>query len=135
MMGLPTETLDEIEQTIQFALELPLDMATFTLFLPLPGTLDYTRALKSGKFPNPTYYLDSIQPEINFPATPFYTPDQMTDSELLSIHKKAFSRFFFRPSFVIRQLLTVRSTTEILSMAKGGLTLIQNALFRTTRSN
>ena len=41
MIGFPTETLDEINNTIEFALSLPLTRAQFTKTTPLPGTPIY----------------------------------------------------------------------------------------------
>ncbi|MHA1791212.1 MAG: B12-binding domain-containing radical SAM protein [Promethearchaeota archaeon] len=38
MLGAPTETLDEINRTINFAFTLPIDEATFSITTPLPGT-------------------------------------------------------------------------------------------------
>ena len=38
ILGLPTETREERNQTISLALSLPLDLANFMLYCPLPGT-------------------------------------------------------------------------------------------------
>jgi len=38
ILGFPGETVEEAEQTIEFACELPLDLANFTDFLMLPGS-------------------------------------------------------------------------------------------------
>ena len=127
MFGFPTETLEEMEETLQFALELDVDVATFTLFLPLPGTLEYRRALETGTFPDPEYYLHRILPEFNFPDAASYVPDGMTAEGLLAFHRKAYDRYYLRPSFLFRALASVRSPREFVNMAKGGLTLVRNS--------
>ncbi len=48
ILGLPTETKRQIQDTIQFAEELDLDYSTFTLFRPYPGTPLYDLAKKEG---------------------------------------------------------------------------------------
>ena len=47
MIGFPTETKQEIKNTINFALELPLTRAIFAKVTPLPGTELFT-ALQTG---------------------------------------------------------------------------------------
>ena len=128
MIGLPYETLDDIEKTIQFAIELNIEVASFSLFVPLPGTLDYKRALKTGTFPDPEYYLHGIYPEFNFPDSLLYVPEGITDEELFAIHKKAYNRYYFRPKFLLKSILSIRSFSDIKRFLKGGINLIASAL-------
>ena len=48
IVGHPLETLTTIEETIRFALRLPLDDVLITLNTPIPGTLQYSEAKKFG---------------------------------------------------------------------------------------
>ncbi len=41
MFGLPTETVEEAEETVQWALKSKLDHAQFSIFIPYPGSEDY----------------------------------------------------------------------------------------------
>ena len=128
MLGLSTETKKEMEETIQFAIELDTEVASFSLLVPLPGTVEYRRALKSGTFVDPEYYLYKVVPEFNFLDYPLYIPEGMTAGELLSIHRRAYNRYYFRPKFLLRKLLSIRSPGEIANLLNGGLTLIKNAI-------
>jgi radical SAM superfamily enzyme YgiQ (UPF0313 family) len=128
MLGLPTETKEEMEDTIRFAIELDTELVSFTIFVPLPGTAEYRRALKSGTFVDPQYYLHKVVPEFNFLDYPIYVPEGMTARELLSIHRSAYNRYYFRPRFLLRKLLSIRSPDELASLFYGGLTLIKNAI-------
>lgn len=130
MLGFPTETPEDMEATIRFAMELDIELASFTLFVPLPGTPEYRRALEGGSFPDPEYYLHRILPEFNFPDSPLYVPEGMTAAELLSIHRGAYNRYYFRPKRLFRSLMAVRSPGQVASMAQGGLTLLRNAICR-----
>lgn len=127
MMGMPTETPQEMEETIRFAMELDVDVASFTLFVPLPGTVEYKRAQRSGQF-DPEYYLHRIVPEINFLDEPLYVPEGMTAAQLLTIHRKAYNRYYFRPRTLLRKLLSLRSAEDIAAAWQGGMTLVGNLL-------
>lgn len=132
MMGLPGETLEDMQQTIEFAIELDIEVATFTMFLPLPGTLDYRRALTSGTFKDPEYFLHHILPEFNFPEQAVYVPKGMTEKELLKVHKSAYNRYYFRPRMLIRHLLSIRSPRELAMLARSGFGLLKNLLHKTS---
>lgn len=127
MMGMPTETYEDIRLTINFAKSLDIDVASFTFLVPFPGTLDYIRARKSGQF-DPHFYMKNIISEINFLKTPVYVPEGMTPEGLLKMHKNAYSQFYFRPSIILKKLAEVRSTGDIVNLFKGGYTLLRNAL-------
>lgn len=126
ILGLPTETLKEMEETVRFAMELDIDLASFTMFTPLPGTAEYFRALKTGSFSDPEYYLHTIIPEFNFPKTVLYTPEGMTASQLINFHRRAYNRYYFRPKILLKKILSIRSFDEVSAAFKGGLTLLTN---------
>jgi anaerobic magnesium-protoporphyrin IX monomethyl ester cyclase len=127
MFGLTTETKAEMEETVRFAMELDIELASFTLFVPLPATVEYHRALKSGSFADPEYYHHMIVPEFNFLDHPLYVPEGMTSGELMAMHRQAYNRYYFRPKILMRKLLSIRSMDQFLDMINGGLTLVKNA--------
>lgn len=108
MIGFPTETKDEILQTIKFAKELDVDVAQFMVSTPFPGTEMWEIAKQNG----------TINDDWN--SFTFYAPEKMpfssnllSDEELLSLYKKAYKSFYLRPKFMLRQLLKVRSFVDI----------------------
>lgn len=125
MLGHLDESVEEMHQTIQFAKELDLDVASFTLFVPLPGTLDYKRAHKFGQF-DPDYYKKDLLLEYNMPKYPIYIPAGMTKDELMAIHRKAYNAVYLRPSYILRKLLEIRNTHDVVALIKGGLTVLAN---------
>lgn len=128
MMGLPTETLHEMEATVRFAMELDVEVASFALFLPLPGTTEYRRSMQSGNFPDPEYFLHRIVPEFNFMDEPLYVPEGITAKRLMAAHRNAYTRYYFRPRVLLRRLLGIRSLGDVWNLLKGGFTLATNAL-------
>lgn len=109
MIGFPTETKEEIIQTINFAKELNVDVAQFMVATPFPGTEMWNIAKEKGKINNEDWS--------NFT---FYAPDKMpfssenlTDEELISFYKKAYRSYYLRPAFILRQLFKTRSITDV----------------------
>jgi magnesium-protoporphyrin IX monomethyl ester (oxidative) cyclase len=127
MMGMPTESYEDIRLTINFAKSLDIDVASFTFMVPFPGTRDYMRAQKSGKF-DPHFYMKEIISEFHFLKAPIYVPENMTSEGLLKIHKSAYSQFYFRPSVIVKKLLEVQTAGDVINLFKGGYTLLMNAL-------
>ena len=123
MLGFSSETAAEMEETIRFALDLDLALPSFTLMVPLPGTIEYRRAQESGTF-DPEYYMKQLVPEINFLDSPIYVPEGMTPETLLAIHRNAYRRCYFRPRVVLRKLTSIRSVSDVWSLVRGAYTLV-----------
>lgn len=124
MFGFVDETLSEMEETIEFARELKLDFATFSLLVPLPGTQDYSRAKAEGQF-DPYYWKHRILSEISFPLDPVYVPRGITKEQLLNVHRKACRKFYFRPQVILRRLSEMRSVSNFFGSFKGALRILQ----------
>ena len=108
MIGFPTETKDEILQTIEFAKELDVDVAQFMVATPYPGTEMWEIAKQNG----------TISEDWN--SFTFYAPDKipfssnsLSDEELISLYRKAYKSFYLRPRFILRQLLRLRSFNDV----------------------
>jgi radical SAM superfamily enzyme YgiQ (UPF0313 family) len=130
MLGFVGETKEQMRQTIDFACELDLDIASFTLLVPLPGTVDYVRAAKENTFFDPEFYRKILLSEFNFPEKPVYVPAGITGEELMEMHKEAYRRFYFRPSYLARQVLGIRNLQGAIRLLRGGATLIKGAAKR-----
>lgn len=129
MLGFPSETAAEMEATVRFAMELDVDVASFTLVIPFPGTVEYARARQTGLF-DPEYFTKALLTEFNFPKAPVYVPAGMTADELLRIHRRAYNRYYFRWGPVWRRLAGIRQAADLSAALKGGWTLLVNALGR-----
>jgi len=109
MLGFPTETKDEVLQTINFAKELDVDVAQFMISTPLPGTEMWEIAKQNGTVN-----------EDDWNSFTFYAPEKMpfssnllNDQELLSLYRKAYKSFYLRPKFILRQLAKIRNFADI----------------------
>ncbi len=108
MIGFPTETREEILQTIEFAKELDVDVAQFMVSTPFPGTEMWDIAKQHG----------TISDDWN--SFTFYAPDKMPfssnllgEKELVALYKRAYKSFYLRPKFMLKQLMKMRSLADI----------------------
>ena len=125
MLGFCGETEEQMHQTIRFAIKLNVDYATFTLLHPFPGSADYIRAEKDGSYFDPDFYRKMISPEINFPDKPIFSPKNVSPDRLMEIHKEAYLKYYYRPSYILNRILKIRSLSDINRYVKGGLALIR----------
>ena len=121
MMGFPTETREEVLETIEFAKELEVDVAQFMVSTPYPGTEMWEIAKKYGDvsedWSNFTFYAPDKAP---------FTSKLLSQEDIADLYKKAYRSFYLRPKFILKQLLRIRSFTDIQRLwiaAKGVLGL------------
>ena len=124
MIGFPTETKQEIENTINFALELPLTRAIFAKVTPLPGTelfdLWEEKYSETGKVDWKTfnyYQFDADWADCSF-------------EEIAKLQTRATFRFYLRP----KQLLTMLKQLNF-SQYKRAITRLAKILLGTRTYN
>jgi len=126
MLGFIDETEKEMYQTIKFAIMLNIDIATFSLLIPFPGTADYIRAQRDSTNFDPDFFRKKIVPEFNFPDEVIYCPSGMTSERLLNIHKDAYRMFYYRPSFILKKISKIRNLQDLKRIVQGVKTLLRN---------
>lgn len=97
ILGFPSETVDDIEETLRFSRELPLQRAAFHSFIPLPGTEVWRQMQADGE-------LDRVDWEKYFFWAGAYVPQGMTRQQLRKLHRTAFRRFYLRPRIIWQNL-------------------------------
>ncbi len=109
MIGFPTETREEILQTIEFAKELDVDVAQFMVATPFPGTELWEIAKQYGK----------VNDE-DWNSFTFYAPDKLPfssnileDKEVIALYKHAIRSFYLRPKYILHQLMKLRTFDDI----------------------
>jgi radical SAM superfamily enzyme YgiQ (UPF0313 family) len=100
-MGLPGETRSTAEKTINFALKNGFSTAKFHNLIPLPGTDVYDRLPEEEKFG--VRWEDAHA----FGSAKMKTA-ALSSEELTELAQKAYRRFYFRPSVLLRTLLQIR---------------------------
>jgi len=111
MIGFPTETKEEIMNTINFACSLDLERASFHKAMPLPGTELYDLWLaKYSKNQNidwKTFCVDQFNADWA----------EVSPKELERLHKLAFFKFYFTKFRVLKFLFNLNAN-QILKFIK-----------------
>lgn len=113
MIGYPAETIEDIEKTIELALELPFHRAQFSNFLPLPGTEIYDRLIRNGDFAPDAQRWDLYQNN-----RVIYAPKDISKKELRRLMKRAFAAFYFRPHILFGLLKEIHSMSQLRTVIR-----------------
>jgi radical SAM superfamily enzyme YgiQ (UPF0313 family) len=108
MIGFPTETKEDIEETIKFAKELDTHIAQFLIVTPYPDTELWDLAGKHGIIHNDWSNFTMYSPT----HAPF-VPNSLTKQELEKLYFRAYKEYHLRPLYILKQLLKIRSFTDI----------------------
>ncbi|MBU0929639.1 MAG: B12-binding domain-containing radical SAM protein [Nanoarchaeota archaeon] len=104
MLGLPGETPEKAMKTINFAIELGLNTAAFRLTYPEYGTKLYETAIKEGKLIEGWQKMTEVS----------YIPNGYKNAdELKNIQKLAFRKFYFRPTYILNRIISIRSFNDL----------------------
>lgn len=104
MIGLPGETAETITETIDFAIELNVRYAIFNIFVPYPGCELYD-ILKSQDKIHYKRWSDFTSYPTYSGGQPVYVPDGITHEKLMSLQRYAMRKFYFRPKFIMQELM------------------------------
>ncbi|PIN79615.1 hypothetical protein COV16_03270 [Candidatus Woesearchaeota archaeon CG10_big_fil_rev_8_21_14_0_10_34_8] len=112
MIGLPGETPEKAQKTIDLAIELEPDYAQFSITTPYPGTQLWDSYEKWGT-------LDKSFEDYHG-WSPVFVPHGYKDrKELMAMHKKAFRQFYMRPKYMIKRLSKIKSWNDIKRNMQG----------------
>ncbi|MBU1164125.1 B12-binding domain-containing radical SAM protein [Patescibacteria group bacterium] len=123
MIGSPTETKEDIEKTIKLAKTLKPEFAHFTITTPYPATDLYRMGLESGVLPNDYWQEFAKNPTKDF--KPLIWEENLKKDELVSLLKKAYRTFYYRPLYILKRIISVSSWGEFKAKAKVGLSLLK----------
>lgn len=107
ILGFPGETIETIQDTINFALSNDIDYATFYLPQAYPGTKLYEIAKKE-------MALDSdFSNYLITGKIPSYINKNVGLDKLQLFQKQAYRTFYKRPSYIAKKILNIRSIEDI----------------------
>lgn len=120
IFGFPGETLESLEETLQFALKIDLDYFQQTFLTPYPGSAIYKQIDKYGKFDRDLRKMNNLT--INF------VPDGLTEEDLTSFSAKAFRKFYLRPKTVWFHLRKLRNVSDFKRLYASFFTFIKTIM-------
>ncbi len=96
VIGNPTETREEIEQTIKLALELNSDSIQVHFYTPYPGSKAWEQFKDKLADTDPKQLYHYARPMLSFAA--------VSTDELVKLRSRFYKKYLFRPGFALRHL-------------------------------
>ena len=122
MIGSPTETREDINESMRFAVELDPDFVSITILTPFPETGIYHQAMEEGVIGHDYFKEFAENPSQDFQTK--YWENDLNRENLFEELKKAYFKFYGRPGFIIREAFRVRSINEFNRKFKMGLKVL-----------
>ena len=123
MIGTPTErSRRDVEQTIRYSIKLKPDFVMFNILTPFPGTQLFQEGVEEGVLDEAPWREFMRHPHQDFKA-PLWD-QHFSHEELRDLLHLAYRRFYWRPAFVVRNLLQIRRRDDLLRKAKAGVRLL-----------
>ena len=122
IVGLPGETEQTCRETIDFALSLSLDFASFNTPIPRAYTEMRDEVLAEGWGDDASERLDQ-----SGSAAAVNTPT-LSARAAFAFRNEAERRFYLRPGYLLRRVLGIRSPFQAVLMFREGLSLIRRVL-------
>lgn len=115
MIGLLGDTRESMQQTIDFAKELDLDIAVFSMLTPYPGSAVWTEVQKNGKL-----LLNGWEDFHHTSSRMAFTHPEVASPEVVEeMYQKAHREFYMRPKYMIKRLFSVRNMGDVKFLFRG----------------
>jgi len=111
IFGIPGETFEDGLRTIEFACDLDPDIASFHALTPFPGTELYDNIGKYGT-------VSGDLTDFTYQGAAFI-PHTMTRKNIAELRQMAYKRFYSRPGYVLKKILSMKSLNDLKAAAKG----------------
>jgi len=99
IIGLPGDTRQTMQRTIDFAIELDPMIANFSMMTPYPGTVVYQQIKEGGRF-----LVDDWEDYVFFDQKARYEMGDLTAGLMEEMYRKAYRQFYWRPKYVMRAM-------------------------------
>jgi len=99
IIGLPGDTRESMQRTIDFAIEVDPLIANFSMMTPYPGTMVYNIVKEKGRL-----LIDDWDDYIFFDGKARYEMGDMTAGLVEEMWKRAHRQFYLRPSRIVKTL-------------------------------
>jgi len=126
MIGLPGDTLDTVNRTIEFVKEIEPTTATFGICTPYPGTALFD--VVKEKFP---HIKDGSEADLKKLHTTGFFNQAFTEidaQKLEKLVKLAYRKFYFRPKYLINTLKSIKSFDELKRKIIAGTSVLDFAV-------
>lgn len=130
MMGYPWETEKDLYDTLKFAIELDPDFAYFQILTPYMGTPLYDEAKNYMIYDAEKDFGQWWQHSI-IGGKVMVKTDTLSPEDITRINADCYRKFYYRPSYILRQLLrSLNKPYRLKMMSKNALTLLKQVIKR-----
>jgi radical SAM superfamily enzyme YgiQ (UPF0313 family) len=112
LFGMPGETKDTIQETIDFAKEINASSTQFAVAIPHPGTALYQECKENGWLTSQDWA--DYTAEMSLIETPWLTADEVEAARI-----RAYREYYYRPRFIVGEALKIRRLADIKRLARG----------------
>ena len=99
IIGLPGDTRETMQKTINFAIELDPMIANFSMMTPYPGTIVYEQVKQAGRF-----LMDDWEDYVFFDQRARYEMGDLTAELVEEMYRRAYRQFYWRPKYIARTM-------------------------------
>ena len=118
ILAMPGDTKEDMLETIKITKEIDTDYASFNLYVPRYGSLLREQLQKDSKIP-----LDKLDSTIEF-----INLTNVSDEEIIKLHKYAMRSFYFRPSYLFRKLTEIRTWHQFKLHLTNAMAVLKNVV-------
>ena len=112
MIGNPGETEETVMDSVSFAIKLEPDLVIFNVTTPYPGTEMFKWADENGCLITKDWDLYDLKHQVmNLPT--------LSSKEINKLYTKAYRKFYFRPRYVLKHLLKMRTKNDVMNAFNG----------------
>ena len=116
LVGVPGETRESLNKSLEFALQHDLDYVYFNKFVPFPG-IELTHALEAQGYE--FGFLTKGSSILDIQSDNIYIPDTLLESEYRDFLRTVHKKFYLRPSYLLKRLCSIRTLDQLWGHLKG----------------
>jgi len=123
MIGLPFEqSREDILKNIDFLIDLDPDYPQIAILCLYPNTKIFQQAVEKGLVNKDKWENFSLKPSTDFKID--HWEEFLSTRQLVELQKEGYRKYYLRPSYVLRNILSTRTLYEFKAKAKGVLKLL-----------
>ena len=125
ILGLPGETVDDINKTISLAIELDCDYASFNNAIPIVGTDLRDEVINDN--------LIESEKDINIydgSFTPVIKTKELTREIVNELRNTALRKFYLRPRYILKRLKSINNNYQVKMVFSEGFHLIKSLFIK-----
>ena len=122
LIGVPGQSAQSIRNTVDFAIQIDADYASFNVAVPRANTSFRSEAIDQGLIAPDERVMDQSGSFIAM-GTGLVTPE-----EIMSLKKEAYRRFYFRPTYLAKRLREIENYQELKTHLREGYHILKSLI-------